>query len=379
MIPPPALRGTALAGLTLLLVWAPAAADGIPYFARRYGVACSQCHVAPPRLNATGEAFVARGYELPELRARRTWPLAVWATARADALPGVADVRGYGNRVEVISGGRISPRLWYFVEWRAVSLETRSDGSLRDRSGRFEDLFVTAALGRAELTIGQFRQVGQVDVSRRIGLSEPLLLSASLPGTGGGSAREISLRGFAPAGRSPAARLGWTAAPAAGWRWTTSAAVPLPGELSLPLTREARAEASNELEWAPKGVVLESFIRRGLFSVGGHAFYDHGGRWLAAGLATGAQGPFHWTVGAGAARSAGVTRGRWSLEGEWFPWWPLGAGVRVEGQGADGLPPAVLTYVNGHLPGTSYTVRLTVERRIQRGRNATFVEFGTVF
>ena len=70
------------------------------------------------------------------------------------------------------------------VEWRPVSLEPRSDGTLRDRSGRFEDLFLTAVAGdRLELFVGQFRQVQQVDVSRRLGVSEPALLSASLPGT----------------------------------------------------------------------------------------------------------------------------------------------------------------------------------------------------
>jgi hypothetical protein len=360
---------------------APAFASDIPYFARRYGVTCAECHVAPPKLNAAGEAFVARGYDAPGLRAGATWPFAVWVSGRSEAIPGVAAVRNYINRVEIISGGRVvAPWLAYFVEWRPVSLETRADGSLRDRSGRFEDLFVVATKGRGEATVGQFRLIGQVDVSRRLGLSEPLLLSASLPGTPGATPRETALRGFAPAGRSPAARLGYHVPLGDGWRWTTSAAIPLPGELSLPLTDEARVEASNELAGDSKGVVVESFARRGLHSVGAHLFYDGSDRYLAHALGTGSAGPLHWTGIAGVARSVGAPAyGRWSLEGEYLPRGPAGGGVRVEDLAGDGRDPAVLVYFNAHVPGTRYTVRLTVEQRIQRGRGATFVEIGTVF
>lgn len=371
----------AATALLALLAATPAGADGIPYFARKYGVACSHCHVAPPKLNATGEAFVARGYALPGLDGRSTWPFALWLSGRSEALPGVAAMRNYLNRVEVISGGRIvAPWLAYFAEWRAVSLEARADGSLRDRSGRFEDLFLVATAGRGEAMVGQFRVLGQVDVSRRLGLGEPIVLSSGLPGTGGGSAREIGLRGFAPAGRSPAVRLGYNAPVAGGaWRWTTLLAVPVPGELSVPLTGEARREASNELETGAKGVVLESFARRGLASVGGYLFYDDADRFLAHALTTGHRGPVHWTAVAGLARGGRVTRGRWSVETEYLPWEFAGAGGRVEDQAADGRDPAVLLYLNAHYPGTRYTVRLTLEQRIQRGRHATLLELGTVF
>jgi hypothetical protein len=284
------------------------------------------------------------------------------------------------NRLEIISGGRlVAPWLSYFAEWRTVSLETRGDGSLRDRSGRFEDLFATAAKGPAALTVGQFRLVSQVDVSRRVGLSEPLLLAAGVPGTGTGSLRDVALRGFAPAGRSPAVRAAWSGHLGRAWRWTTSAAVPLPGEISIPLTREARREASFELQTDPKGVVVESFAQRGLLSVGGHVFYDHGDRFLANALAAGNAGTLYWTAGAGVARAGSVTRGRWSLEGEVFPSRHAGVGARVEDRAGDGLPAALLTYLNAHFPGTRYTLRLTLEQRIQRDRHTTLLELGTVF
>lgn len=375
-------------GTCLLLLASPLQAGAeskIPYFARKYGVTCAQCHVNPPKLNSFGEEFIARGYDMPGLRPRRTWPFALWISGRSDSQSGPADgaddVRAYLNRVELISGGKVvAPWLSYFAEWRLVSQEGRSDGTLRDRSGRFEDLFVTAAIDRAEVTIGQFRQVGQIDVSRRLGLSEPLVLSAGLAGSGGGSARERSLRGFSPSGRSPSVRLAWNARlPEAGWRWTTSLALPLSGEFSVPLTEEARVEASNEIEWRAKGVVVESFARRGLTSLGGHLFYDDSRRYLANAIVTGNRSALHWTAMAGTAKTGDLLAGRWSLEAEFLPSNFYGLGARVEDRAADGADVAVLPYLNAHFPGTRYTLRFTVEHRFQRGSSATLVEFATIF
>lgn len=363
----------------------PKVAEAIPYFARKYGVSCAQCHVAPPKLNSFGEAFIAAGYENPGLTARRTWPFALWISGRSESLAGVPDdvadrLRAYMNRVEVIAGGKAgAPWLTYFVEWRPLSVESRGNGTLRDRSGRFEDLFLTASRGGAELTAGQFRQIGQVDVSRRLGLSEPLLLGGSLAGAPGGSSREVSLRGFAPAGRSPALRASWNAPVAGGWRWTTAAGLPVPGEFSIPLNEEAKVEASNEIEWRPKGALLESFVRRGLSSFGGHVFFDDSDRYLANAIGTGNVRKFYWTGLAGAAKRGGILAGQWSVEGEYVPHSFVNFGGRVENRAADGADIAYLPYINAHFPGTRYTVRLTVERRIQRDRNATFVELGTIF
>ena len=364
-------------------VWA----EEIPYFARKYRVACSQCHVAPPKLNAFGEAFLAGGYQMPSLVPNRTWPFAIWVSGRSDSRPPGStedDVRAYLNRVEIISGGRvIAPWLTYFVEWRPVSQEGRSDGSLRDRSGRFEDLFLTASRGAVELTAGQFRQLGQVDVSRRIGVSEPLVLSASLPGSGAGTSREVSLRAFSPSGRSPSLRVGLSQETSHAARWSTYVALPFSGEFSIPLTSEAKTEASNELELNPKGIFVESFIRSGLTSIGAHVFYDSDpDRYLANAVTTGSYRDLHWTGILGVARSGEVTRGRWSIEGEVFPrrlTGFLGLGGRVEDQGGDGVEHAVIPYINAHFPGTRYTIRLTLERRLQRDRNATFLEIGTIF
>lgn len=382
------LAGAVVAlGLVILGSVAPAHADEIPYFARKYGLACSACHVQPPKLNEYGESFRQRGYSLPGLEPRGTVPLAIWASARSDAFsdePQVRDaVRAYINKLEVISGGRvIAPWLSYFAEWRPVSFETqRRDGEvgLRDRSGRFEDLFLTASAGNVALTIGQFRQIDQVDVSLRLGLSEPLSLGAGLAGSGGGTARQQSLRGFAPAGRSPSARIAWTQPLASGWAWTTSAALPVPGEFSIPLTREARVEASNEIEWRPKGIVLESFLRRGLMSFGGHAFYDDDERYLVQAVGTGHRERFFLTGVGGIEKQGDLVRGRWSLESEFAPVDFAAIGARLEDRAADGAATAFLPYVRAHFPGTRFTFYLSIEQRLQQRANATLFELGTVF
>ncbi|HUP18652.1 MAG TPA: hypothetical protein VM778_01730 [Gemmatimonadota bacterium] len=377
-----------------------AEATAIPLFARRYNVSCQQCHVAPPKLNAFGEQFRARGYRMPPgFRSRGTIPLAVWMSGRSDALHDESDVseavRAYLNKVEIISGGAVvAPWLRYFVEWRMVSLETqRRDGRirLRDRSGRFEDLFLVAAADNLDIAVGQYRQLNQVDVSLRLGLSEPLVLASGLPGSDEGLARDpegdlttaasrqLSLRAFSPAGRSPSVRVGWTGRVGTGWDWTTFATLPLPGEFSIPLTSEARIEASNELELEPKGVFVESYIRRGLTSFGAHAFYDHSERYLLQAVTTGSRGSIHWTAIAGLARVGDPLRGRWSVEGEYIPHYFIGIGARLEDLTGDEARRGFIPYVSAHFPGTRYTVRLTVEQRLQRGNDATLIELGTVF
>jgi hypothetical protein len=386
----------------LCVLLSPAGAHGIPAFARQYDVACSRCHVQPPKLNGYGEAFRRNGYRAEGMvPARRTLPVSIWASGRSDALHDERDVRpavaAYLNKLEAIAAGTAGVDwLAYFVEWRPVSLETtRRAGvvELRDRSGRFEDLLLTASRGPASLTIGQYRQVDQVDVSLRLGLSEPLVLSASLPGDAAGlptaadgtltarSRRRQSLRAFSPSGRSPAVRLAWDRPVAGDASWTTSVALPFPGEFSIPLTEEARTEASNEFELRPKGIVVESFVRRGLTSVGGHVLYGDADRFLANAVITGRHGDLFWTAIAGVQKASGNSgvRGRWSLEGEYLPHYLVGVGGRIEDRAGDGAQPAFVPWFRAHFPGSRHTFYVAVERRFQQRAHATLVEIGTVF
>jgi hypothetical protein len=363
--------------------WAlPATTRAIPYFARKYSVECARCHVLPPALNTFGEGFVAAGYRSPELRPSRTVPLAVWLSGRSESLPMEPpedDHQLYGNRVELISGDALTPWLSYFVEWRVLSNESRANGTLRDRSGRFEDIFVTLMARSFDLTAGQFRPLAQVDVSRRLSLSEPLVLSSGLGGTGTGSGRLVGLRGFSPSGRSPAIRGSITLRPREATRWVTGLTIPFPGELSIPLTDSADVQASNEFESKAKGVFVESFVRRDLLSLGGHVFYDESDRYLANVIGTASRGMLHLTGAAGVVKSGTTSRQRFSLELWAVPRPFVGLGVRLEDQMDDNLPRALLPHLNLHWPGTSFTLRLTLEQRLQEFRNTTLLELGAVF
>jgi hypothetical protein len=359
----------------------PLDAVDIPHFARRFDLPCSACHVSPPKLNEFGEDFVRRNYRLPGREERRTIPLAIWVSSRADLPPAQVDrerrVKAYINRIEVVSGGQVAaPWLSYFVEWRPLSLEVRGDGTLRDRSGRFEDLFFTAQWDRVEVSVGQFRQVAQVDISRRLGVNEPGFFSSGLSGAGGDS-RTGPLRSFSLSGRAPTVRVGWLQEVGTGWEWTSYLSVSVPGELSLPLTSEARVEASNEIEIRPKGVFVESFVRRGLDSYGVHGFFDSRDRYLVGLVTTGRRGSVLWTGAVGGAGLDGSFRGRTSLEGEVIANRFLAFGARVEKLA--GTPAAFVPYLNAHFPGTSYTFRLTLEHRERSGSRGTFLELGTVF
>ncbi|CAN5755341.1 hypothetical protein BH23GEM3_BH23GEM3_10430 [soil metagenome] len=78
-------------------------------------------------------------------------------------------------------------------------------------------------------------------------------------------------------------------------------------------------------------------------------------------------------------RHSGVLRGRWSVEAEVAPHYFAALGGRVEDRAGDGAGTAFVPWARLHFPGTSYTIYLAVEQRLQRRRNATLVELGTVF
>jgi hypothetical protein len=93
--------------------------------------------------------------------------------------------------------------------------------------------------------------------------------------------------------------------------------------------------------------------------------------------ATHRTGALLWSGALGGAARDGSLRGRWSGEGEYVHSSFLTVGTRAEGGG--GVNPAAVGYLNAHFPGTSYTFRLTLEQRVQRGRTGTFLELGAVF
>lgn len=386
-------RGRGAAAVILMLTAgvgvATREAGAIPVYARRHNLGCVSCHLVPPKLNAFGEEFLARGYRLPPDQAGTvvdTLAISAWLSGRYEDQDSRFK-KGYLNRIELIGGGPLGRGTSsYFVEWRPLSLETQGDGSLRDRSGRFEDAFVNLQAGqRGSVTIGQYRALRQVDVSRRLTVTEPTLFSTSLSGEPADDPRITSLRAFAPAGRSP----GFTYQYQSVLRENASdglfhlVTVPFVGELSLPLTSEAREEASFELRGPLKGVFLETFYRKGLNSVGAHAFLDDD-RWLLQGVGTYHSGSLYLAAGLGVDERDSFLRERYSLEGEYIPARSenlrTALGLRIEHISKQGRDPAFIPYLALSSPNSKkHSFLLLVQYRAQQDNNALFVELGSLF
>ena len=359
------------------------AAEATPQFARRYRVDCSHCHSAPPRLNEQGFRFLAGGYRLEGVAPSATVPLAIWSTVDVERRHSIDLTKGFPSRVELISAGSLGEsNIVYFAEWRALSQSIGGNRRLLNRSGRFEDLYVSIQLpGAFAATAGQFRGLAQVDVSQRLSLSEPLVFSSGLAGRRSPSSRLTSLRAFSPSGRQPAARFEYrTTTSTAGEGWFAGATLPLTGELTIPFTDAA----SFELEGRPKGVFLEVYRRSGLTSVGGHSFLGDSERRSLTGVVThdltnrvvivAALGRFH---------VAGMADTRFSAGGEFTATQHLVGGLRVDHRTNLGRDPAVLLYGNVHLPfgpeAFRQAVRLQIEQRIEESNHITAIALSHVF
>lgn len=348
----------------------------------------SDCHSAPPRLNARGLEFAARGYRLAEpalVPSHGTVPIALWNTFDVEWRHTEDFTKAFPGRVELISAGPVGgTRLSYFAEWRALS-QSISNRRLLNRSGRFEDLLLKVPVtpgGALAVTVGQFRALNQVDVSQRLFLSEPLVFSSGLASpTRASSARLTALRSFSPSGRQPAVRLeyqrGDVTRQADGWY--AGLTLPVTGELTIPFTDAA----SFEFEARLKGVFVETYRRRGLSSVGGHAFLGEDRRLGSVVLThdlsdrlilTGAVGRF-WTLAAADTR--------YSVGGEYLFNRYIVGGVRVDDRSARGQGAALLLLANGHLPfgppAFRQALRLQLEHRIQANNHLTALALSHVF
>lgn len=378
------IKGPTLSVVLLILAAGslqPAAATA--FFARKYDTQCNTCHVIPPKLNRTGEQFLANGYKFAAgaVPAKRTLPFAVWATWRGEVDQGRDRGRGLPNRVELIFSGPVGKsRASYFIEWLPVSQQRDAANRRIQRHGRFEDLQLSLPVFRSFVTVGQFRPLAQVDVSRRFSLSEPLAFSTGVAGPPALSSRLTSLRAFSASGRSPAVRFShqWTGASSSDG-FHVMATLPFAGEFVIPLTPEVHRTQGFEFEARPKGVFLESFYRRGLSSIGAHAFLGDERR-LVGLVAVGNRGPFFSTLAVVRARErSGQSDTRVSWENELVPVRWLALGLRLDDRTGANRPLAVIPHVNVMFPLTSYMLRFTVEHRQQRANRQWLIELGTVF
>ena len=385
-----------LFGLSLLTgILAPAPADATPQFARKHELTCSACHFVPPKLNTDGLDFQASGYRLPE-RLRReagsvagragTLPFAAWLTGRFEDKGGDGPNDLFLPKVELISGGTIGDRLSYFAEWRIISLSLNGDGSLGDRAGRFEDLFVQWEFAdNHTVKIGQYRSLSQVDVSLRLSASEPQLFGNGLPTGVHDDPRISSLSRFSPSSRSPS--IGYLVRSVAGDRpgdgLFHQVTLPFIGELSIPLGPDASEAASFELQGSPKGVFLETFYRLGHKSFGAHAFVDDGA-WLLTALGTYDWRNLYITAGFGVDdRDTGESRRRSSLEAEYLLTGRrdlrAASGLRIEDVTNDGTHAAVVPYFALSGPNSVYTMLLQVQYKVQEGNNGFVVDLSALF
>jgi hypothetical protein len=166
-----------LAALVLPL-FAPTATAAIPPFARKYGVSCSLCHSAVPRLLPYGEQFAANGFELvvgeeprdtidtgdPLLRLLRRIDLAIrmdlfgslTAPIRADA--GDVDLQmPYG--IKLLSGGVLANRISYYLYFYMT--ERGEVAGLEDAYVQFTDIAgsgVSAIVGQFQVSDPLFKR-----------------------------------------------------------------------------------------------------------------------------------------------------------------------------------------------------------------------------
>lgn len=371
-----------------------AAVQATPEFSRRYQAdSCNVCHTVVPKLNERGMDFLARGYRpdpLLNLEPVETVPLSVWLTQNVDRRLATDTNNNFFGKVELISGGTLGEQLNYFIEWRALSLESRSDGTLRDRSGRFEDLWLSYRIGpRWTVTFGQYRPLQQVEPGRKLSISTNLLYDVSLPGEKSSSARKTALRAFSPNGRSPGFSLSYQSVQGelAMDGLFHQITVPFPGEVSLPLTGEAQREASFVLEGMPKGVLAETYWRDGLNSVGAHGFVSSD-RWLANLLGEVNAGDFYATAGVGlddVATDKKPVQLRASLELEYLPTlaedtWRPGLGLRMEHANRSGKPVNFVPYLVLATPNTTeITTLLQLEYRTEPGGERLRLDYSVMF
>src|SRR5512146_1373491 len=147
----------ALLAVCLVLGCAPSA-FGIPAFARKYGLPCSACHEAWPKLNVFGQTFKDNGYQLmndrdsPIWQNPSYWPVAVRNTPNwhresinkvaVDIPTGLAEqkVNTHGfdlSGLDILSGGTLYNNISFLL---VPSMENTGEFGLESAWVRFDNL-----------------------------------------------------------------------------------------------------------------------------------------------------------------------------------------------------------------------------------------------
>jgi hypothetical protein len=168
---------TALLALGVALVPAPPAhaLETIPAFARKYGMSCSVCHTAAPKLTEFGETFAGHGFRMsPNEAPRDTIGTGDQLLQLAQRLPLAvrldAYVQGYMNgdvesdlqapyNVKILSGGPIAENISYYFYF--FLFERGEVGGVEDAFVYVNDLFgipVDVAIGQFQVSDPLFKR-----------------------------------------------------------------------------------------------------------------------------------------------------------------------------------------------------------------------------
>ena len=357
-----ALSVVVFMSVLIIIVEYTSPVNAIPLFARQYDVACNMCHLVSPKLNEIGEEFLANGYRFSDAPEEtiQTIPFTVLFQGRYEDKISKDVDRAYFRELEIIAAGPIGKKgATYFIEWLPYNEKLNSDGSMKNISGRFEDVFVSFPLSdKNTITLGQFRASSQVDVSRRLSISTPLPFGAKV-----GS--------FAISSRSPSIGISHFEPEEEGDvvdGWTSSIVVPFDGELTL--------NTDFSLKSTTEGVFLETYKREGLNSFGGYMFLGED-QVLSGIIGVKRVNDIFYTGNLG--YSTGDDDFRFSFEPEFLFSDHAAAGVRFEMQTGSADKKAGSFWLDFDLPSTSYTTRLRIEYYKESGNDSFILQVDSWF
>ena len=133
---------TILAGLLTIfagLVMTSPEANAIPAFARKYEMACSSCHTAYPKLNATGRSFKENGYAFGDKKGEsqlsdylhwdKSFPMSGAVVLRPfnNESTGNTQIRAL-HEIELLSAGRVYKKISTFFEIESEDEDTNTAG-----------------------------------------------------------------------------------------------------------------------------------------------------------------------------------------------------------------------------------------------------------
>src|SRR5215467_7166996 len=154
--------GTTLAGsavLLLMILFSCSSASAIPAFARKYGMPCSSCHEAWPKLSPFGQQFKDNGYQMgndrdaPIYQSPAYWPISFrttpnWHLEYNRNLPldteegtGVANVRTQGfdlSGIDFLTAGTLAKNISFLL---VPAMEETGEFGIESANVRFSNLF----------------------------------------------------------------------------------------------------------------------------------------------------------------------------------------------------------------------------------------------